>query len=142
MSESQRTWCGGNGTSLLGSSDTESLRVARPPDSGHQDVNKDSKTQNYDQSANQTPACVPWPQHNAGGRGTRQQKELYMYTWEHTCCLKHGHSGRISWQRPVTQTGGLHQLLTSTPPISTDGPGSRGILTQRHSVKPGDFILS
>ena len=29
MSESQRTWRGGNGTSLLGSSDTESLHVAR-----------------------------------------------------------------------------------------------------------------
>lgn len=29
---------------------------------------------------NQTPACVPWPQHNAGGRGTRQQKELYGNT--------------------------------------------------------------
>ena len=51
--------------------------MATPPDSGHQDINKDSKTQNYDQPLNPTPACVLWPQHNAGGRGTRQQKELY-----------------------------------------------------------------
>ena len=41
------------------------------------------KTQNNDRPADQTPDCVPRPQHCAGGRRTRHQKKLYAHTGTH-----------------------------------------------------------
>lgn len=65
-------------------------------------------------------------------RSTRRNS---THAQEHTLCTKHGHTERFCvsnvLSHPMQVVCTSHPLLY--PPLARDGPGTSGILTQRHS---------